>query len=141
MRAIKALGPDCRGSSAVEFAILAPVFLLLLTGMSAYALYFGCVHSVQQLAADAARVSVAGLTLSERNSLVRDYLDQNAAGYMLIDRDRLEVLIGDKAGEGSQYQVTLAYDASALPIWNLYPPLPLPAQTITSSSTIRWGGV
>ena len=55
-----------RGASAVEFAIVGPVFVLLMMGMIAYGIYFGAVHSVQQLAADAARASVAGLDESER---------------------------------------------------------------------------
>jgi len=42
------------GAAALEFAILAPAFLLLGAGMLAYAIYFGAAHSVQQLAADAA---------------------------------------------------------------------------------------
>lgn len=132
---------DTRGASAVEFAILAPVFLLLLTGMLAYGIYFGAANSLQQLSADAARTAIAGLDEDERNQLVEAFLDANAGDYMLIDRSRLTFSIGDKPGDPSQYRVTLRYDASQLPIWNLYPPLPLPSQTIAYSSTIRRGGI
>ena len=52
---------DNSGVAAIEFAIVAPIFFLMVFGMLAYAIYFGVVHSVQQLAADAARVSVGGL--------------------------------------------------------------------------------
>jgi len=45
---------DAAGTSAVEFAMLAPIFVLLLPGMVAYGIYFGASHSVQQIAADAA---------------------------------------------------------------------------------------
>lgn len=132
---------DTRGTSAVEFAILAPVFLLLLTGMLAYGIYFGAAHSLQQLSADAARTAIAGLDEDERNELVGEFLDANAADYMLIDRALLTFSIGDKPGDPSQYRVTLRYDATQLPIWNLYPPLPLPSPSIAYSSTIRRGGM
>ena len=38
------------GTAAVEFAILAPVFLLILMGMIAFGLYLGVANAVQQLA-------------------------------------------------------------------------------------------
>ena len=141
MRAIARWIRDTRGTSAVEFAILTPVFLLLLTGMMAYAIYFGAAHSLQQLAADAARTSIAGLNGAERDRMVAHFLDANADGYMLIDRRRLIFAIGDKPNDPSQYRVTLTYDASNLPIWNLYPPLPLPSPSIAYTSTIRKGGM
>ncbi|MBL8581266.1 MAG: pilus assembly protein, partial [Rhizobiaceae bacterium] len=55
-----------KATSAVEFAIIAPVFILVLFGLIAYGIYFGASHSVQQLAADAARTAVAGLNAEER---------------------------------------------------------------------------
>lgn len=141
MRALAGLARDTRGTSAVEFAILTPVFLLLLTGMLAYGIYFTAAHSLQQLAADAARTAIAGLNQPERNMLVTDFLDANAESYALIDSDRLSVSIGDKPGDPDHYRVTLTYDASDLPIWNLYLPLPLPSQQIAYTSTIRRGGI
>lgn len=130
-----------RGSSAVEFAILAPVFLLLVFGMIAYAIYFGASHAVQQLSADAARVSVAGISASERDTLVERFLLANAGTYMLLDASLLDYRIGDSPNDASQYQVSVSYDASELPIWNLYLPIPMPSRTIAFASTIRKGGL
>ncbi|KRA47667.1 TadE/TadG family type IV pilus assembly protein [Devosia sp. Root635] len=141
MRIIAACIRDRRGTSAVEFAILTPVFLLLLTGMLAYGIYFSAAHSLQQLAADAARTAIAGLDETERNVLVADFLAQNADSYALIDANRLSVSIGDKPGDPDHYRVVLSYDAGNLPIWNLALPLPLPSQQIAYSSTIRRGGI
>lgn len=131
---------DTSGTSAVEFAILTPVFLLL-TGMLAYGIYFGAAHSLQQLAADAARTAISGLSESERNTLVAAFINANAEDYVLLDRARLSYSIGDKPGDPTQYRVTVRYDATDLPIWNLYLPLPLPSTQIAYSSTIRRGGV
>lgn len=141
MRTLAGFARDTRATSAVEFAILTPVFLLLLTGMLAYGIYFGAAHSLQQLAADAARTAIAGLDEAERDQLVGEFLEANAGDYMLLDRSRLTYTIGDKPGDPTHYRVTLTYDAKDLPIWNLYPPLPLPSSSIAYSSTIRRGGL
>lgn len=129
------------GGAAVEFAILAPVYLMMLCGMLAYGLYFGAAHSLQQLAADAARISIAGLDRAERDRLVGSYLDRHAGEYMLLDRDHLTYAIGDDPGDPTQYRVALRYDAIELPIWNLYPPLPLPSRYMVYGATIRQGGL
>jgi Flp pilus assembly protein TadG len=129
------------GAAALEFAILAPVFLLMATGLLAYGIYFGDAHSVQQLAADAARTSIAGLTATERASLVANFVAGNAEGYPLLDGQALSYTVGPEPGDPDNYRVTLSYDASDLPIWDLYPPLPLPSRTITYSSVIRIGGL
>lgn len=128
------------GASAVEFALVMPVFLLLVLGALAYGIYFGAAHSVQQLAADAARVAVAGLDRCERGALVEAFIDHNAGAYVLIDRERLSVSAGPSPSDPDQFLVELAYDASALPVWNIYPPIPMPGRTIRYASTIRNGG-
>ena len=133
--------PDTRGTAALEFAILTPVFLLMLTGMLAYGLYFGAAHGLQQLAADAARTAIAGLDEAERNSLVTDFIEANTQNYPLLDRRQMEVEIGDDPDDPNQYVVRLRYDASVLPIWNLYPPLPLPSPQMVYGATIRRGGI
>lgn len=129
------------GTSAIEFAIVVPVFILLVFGMIAYGIYFGALHSVQQMAADAARTAIAGLDEAERKTLAQRYIDLNADGYVFIDRKKLVVDVKDSDKDGQQFVVALRYDARQLPIWNLLPILPLPAQTISRSSTIRVGGI
>ena len=52
---------DRSATSAIEFAILSPLFIFFVMGMVAYGIYFGAAHSVQQIAADAARTAIAGL--------------------------------------------------------------------------------
>jgi len=42
---------DPGGAGAIEFAIVAPLFLLILLGLLVYGIYLGSVHSVEQLAA------------------------------------------------------------------------------------------
>lgn len=132
---------DIRGTAVIEFAILTPVFFLMLTGMLAYGIYFGAAHALQQLAADAARTAIAGINVSEGRRLAEDYLSRNAATYMLIDPQRLDFDIEVAMDNPDQYRVELRYDAGDLPIWNLYPPLPLPSTKIVHGATIRRGGL
>lgn len=130
-----------QGTAVIEFAILTPVYLLMLTGMLAYGVYFGAAHALQQLAADAARTAIAGLSRAERDYLVTQFIEHNAGAYGLLDPERLSHSIGDNPADPNQYMVTLHYDAAHLPVWNLYPPLPLPSQQIVYGSTIRRGGL
>ena len=132
---------NAKGTSAIEFALLTPVFLLMLVGMMAYGIYFGAANSIQQLTADAARIAIAGLNETERNELVGSFLANNAGEYLLIDQALVSFTIGDKPDDPSMYRVTVRYDASKLPIWNLYLPLPMPSPFISYTSVIRRGGI
>jgi Flp pilus assembly protein TadG len=128
-------------TAAIEFAILSPIFILLLLGMVAYGIYFGASHSIQQLAADAARTAIAGLSAPEREALVVDFIDRNAGGYPFVDPLKLVVDARDSARDGSQFVVSISYDAGNLPIWSLFDGLAMPGTTIERTSTIRLGGL
>jgi Flp pilus assembly protein TadG len=135
------LSRDQKGTSAVEFALLAPIFIMLFLGMAAYGIYFGASHSVQQLAADAARTAVAGLNATERSTLATNFISRNASGYPFVDPKKVTVEARDSAADGSQFVVAVKYDASTLPIWKLFKGLPMPGMTISRQSTIRVGGI
>jgi len=132
---------DRSGTAAVEFAILSPLFILFLMGMIAYGIYFGASHSLQQIAADAARTSIAGLNSAERKDLATRFITLNASTYPFISLSKIGVDAHDSREDGSQFVVELKYDASDLPIWSLLKGLPLPGKTIIKRSTIRVGGI
>jgi len=132
---------DTRGSVAVEFALISPILILSMLGMAAYGIYFGAAHSVQQLSADSARIAVAGITSSEREQLVKDYISKNSGDYMFLKTTAITVRVADAAADPTQSNISIQYDAKDLPIWNLYLPLPMPEKTISRTSTIRIGGM
>jgi Flp pilus assembly protein TadG len=132
---------DQSGTSAIEFALLSPIFILLLLGMVAYGIYFGASNSVQQIAADAARTAIAGLNETERQALVTSFVNNNAGGYPFVDSDKLTYQAKDSTADGKQFVVSIQYDARNLPVWNLFPALPMPGTTISRKSTIRVGGI
>ncbi|WP_438277261.1 TadE/TadG family type IV pilus assembly protein [Nitrobacter sp.] len=126
-----------RGASAVEFAMLLPLFLVLVFGIVVFGAYFTMVHGVQQLAAEAARSSVAGLSEAERVSLAESYITANAGSYPLLQPARLSV---SAATSGSDvFVVTVNYDASGNFLLTL-PLVPSPPTTIVRSAAIPFGG-
>jgi Flp pilus assembly protein TadG len=133
---------SCRAAStAIEFALLAPIFLFFLIGLIAYGVYFGAAHSIEQISADAARVALAGLSETERQTLVSNFITRNAGDYIFVDPADLVVTAHNSVQDGTQFVVSISYDARDLPIWNLLTGLPLPNTTILRRSTIRIGGI
>jgi Flp pilus assembly protein TadG len=128
------------GSVAVEFAIIFPVALLFFCGLIAYGLYFGAAHSVQQLAADAARASVAGLDDAERASIATTHVATSSGSYPLLSGDRLSVTARPLDQDSSQFEVRVTFDSQDLPIWALSGLVPLPSPLIERAAVIRRGG-
>ena len=129
-----------KGVAAVEFAIVAPVFILLLLSLVAFGVYLSVASSVQQIAADAARAAIAGLNASERDMLARDFIRRSAFNYYMLDPSRLTIFVDESPENIEQFSVRLEYDGANLPIWNLYA-LNLSGKKITRISTIRIGGI
>jgi Flp pilus assembly protein TadG len=128
------------GASALEFAIILPVFLVVVLGTLTYGIYFGSVHSVEQLAADAARASIAGLSDTERNLLATQYIATSAADYPLIDPTKLTVEAAASPADSSQFRVSVRFDASGLPIWIMSNFVPMPDRVIERTSVVKRGG-
>jgi Flp pilus assembly protein TadG len=131
---------DCkRGVSAVEFALLVPLFITIVFGIVVFGSYLTMVHDVQQLAAEAARSSVAGVTDTERNGLATSYVSANAPIYPLLLPNKLTVNAAPSPSNANVYIVTVNYDASGSFIYSL-PFVPSPPSTIARSAAIPYGG-
>lgn len=129
------LGSDRKGTAIIEFAILLPVLVTILMGMICYGLYFGAAHSVQQLAADAARHSIAGETLAERQTMVASFVTANGPSYFLVRSERLSE-VSATAQAGGRLRVRISYNATWLPIFGFEKLVPLPPSTITRDCVI-----
>jgi Flp pilus assembly protein TadG len=128
------------GAAAVEFALIAPLFVLTLLSLVAYGIYFSAAHSVQQLAADAARTAIAGLNETERETLVADFVSRSTMNHALIDKSRLSLQVQADPSNPNQFTVQLSYDASNLPIFNLFT-YAMPEKQIRRFATVRVGGI
>jgi Flp pilus assembly protein TadG len=128
-----------RGASAIEFSVTVPIFLVLVFGIVGFGSYLAMVHGVQQLAAEAARSSVAGLTDSERNGLATRYVTGNVSTYPLLDPTKISVSAAPSTSNPNVYVVTVNYDASSSFIYSL-PLVPLAPSPIARSAAIPYGG-
>ena len=125
------------GAIALEFALLAPVLIVTMLGVMAYGGYFWTSHSVQQLANDAARAAVGGLTSTERASLAQQVVASESLNYSNLDPARAHVTLNDTT---NQLTVQVAYDASGSPFWAASGLVPMPSTTVSRSATIQLGG-
>lgn len=129
-----------RGTAAVEFALVVPVFLCLVFGIVSLGAYLTVVHGVQQLAAEAARVAVAGLDDGERDRLARGYLSGNIAYYPLLSPARLTVDRCATDAASGVFSLTLRYDLSDMFIFSLPAFAPAPPRAVVRSAAIQRGG-
>jgi Flp pilus assembly protein TadG len=131
---------ETRATSAVEFAFIAPVFLVLLLGLIAFGSYLGIVHGIQQLTAEAARASIAGLSDAERLSLAQSNIATNVGSYPMLSADRLTVQSAGTDTATGTFKVTVQYDASNMFIFNLPHVVPMPDPIIVRTAAIQRGG-
>ena len=126
-----------RGNVAVEFAIIGPLLILILSGIITYGGYFLTAHTVQQMANDAARAAIAGLDDNERLQLAQQSVQQSMASQSFMRGDTPGVAL---AHNGDMMSVRITYDARDDVFWAFAALLPVPAPTIARSATIRVGG-
>lgn len=131
---------DAAGTSAVEFALIAPLFIMLLVGLIAYATLFAIENSVQQLAAESARAGIGGLSAAERDTLTHGYIQTNVGAYHFLDPAKMTVTTGAAGNAAMSYQVTITYDMSGSFIFTLGPTFGLPRPVFTRSAAVQFGG-
>lgn len=128
---------DADGVAAVEFALLAPMLLLILLGTLAYGGYFWMAHSIQQLANDAARASLAGLTPAERRDIATATVTSGLTRFAELSSDRAQIMVEEG---GDWLIVRVNYDAAGSPFLNLGF-VPLPESTIRRRAAVVMGGL
>lgn len=126
-----------RGVALVEFAFVLPIFSMLLFGILMYGNYFYLSHNIQQLANDAARSTIAGLTAAERTTLATDTARIEATNGLSIDSARLQVQVTDQA---DFLTVKVSYDASNQALFKLGL-LPTPNPIVARTAAVRKGGL
>ena len=129
-----------RATAAVEFAIIVPVFLAMLFGIVSFGSYLALVHDVQQLAAEAARASIAGLNDGERAALARANIAVNAATYPILEPARLPLVSAVTDPATDVFAVTLSYDASNMALLDLTRLVPMLPAKIVRAASIKRGG-
>lgn len=102
------------GAVALEFALVAPLFLLLIFGTMIFALYFATFVAVIHGSAEGARASIGGFTDAERSQLARARVTALLTGYQpLLDPARATVTTQPATTGGRPgYRVAVAYPVS-----------------------------
>lgn len=132
----------CRaGSSAVEFALVTPLLLLLFAGILAFGIYLGAAHTLREIAAEAARASVAGVSDSERASLAQGVVQRSLAAGSMFKAGSVGVAVGTSPSDSTVYTVTLTYDSSVLGLKTLGRLVMLPPDLLSSTVSVRRGGL
>ncbi|HEX4769158.1 MAG TPA: TadE/TadG family type IV pilus assembly protein [Lichenihabitans sp.] len=131
---------DPGATSAVEFAMIAPCFILLVFGILSFGTVFGIYHGVQQLASEAARASVAGLSDTEADQIARSFVAANVGSYAFLDPADLTVSTSAGSGSSNTFKVSIRYDMSSLFVFGLSRLLPMPAPLVQRTAVIQRGG-
>jgi Flp pilus assembly protein TadG len=126
-----------RGTSIVEFALVLPLFACMLYGILGYGQYFLLAHSVQQLANDAARATVAGLNTAERQALAAASVTAEIGSLPELRANRITTTVAETT---QTVTVRVSFDASNVPMFrNTF--IPMPSSTIARSAVVRPGGI
>ena len=125
------------GAATVEFAFVGPMMVVMLLGIMSYGGYFWLAHSVQQLANDAARAAVAGLSASERQSLAQSTISSELPNYAFMTASGMVTTVNTQT---TAMTVSIAYNASQTPFFALGNLVPMPSSTITRTATIKLAG-
>lgn len=102
------------GAVALEFALVAPLFLLLVFGTMIFAIYFATFVAVIHGSAEGARASIGGFTDAERAQLARARVTDLLTSYQpLLDPARATVTTDPAASGGRPaYRVAVTYPVS-----------------------------
>jgi Flp pilus assembly protein TadG len=122
---------------AVEFAFLAPVLIFILMGITGYGGYFWMSHSVQQLADDAARAAIPGMTASERATLAKAAVAHGVTDYAQLTPSKVSTLVVDQNG---RMTVRVSYDAADSFAFVARGLAPMPSDQIQRQASVQLGG-
>ncbi len=127
---------DRRGVAAIEFAIVAPLLIMMMFGMIMYGSWFWMAHSVQSMASEGARAAIAGLDPAEREQLARAFVGLQVED-LGLDSAKAAVEVESTP---NVIRVDIAYDASDHPLMALSGLIPSPPKVIRRTAVVRLGG-
>jgi len=127
------------GATAVEFALVAPIVILLVFGTlygAVYAYYSAVAAHVARVVARDAAIPEHGVYPSTADELT---VADNATGDMMPDPTSVSITPTPAVGEGNAVTVTITYDLPALvQIGRVFPFAPQPSGVVTRTVTVRY---
>jgi|SRR6185503_9936078 Flp pilus assembly protein TadG len=136
---LQRLRRESGGASAIEFAIVAPIFFILVFGIVVYGYYFGSLSLVHHIAYESARASVSGLTDDERAVLAQARADELITALStVLDADSIQVETA--APTPGVYSVTVHYHFGLVQAMGGTSILPLPGADQSVTVSVSHGG-
>jgi Flp pilus assembly protein TadG len=130
---------DDRGAAAIEFALVVPLFLLIVFATVVFSVYLATWLGVSHAAAEGARASVAGLTETERESLAQSRVQAVISGYSpLLDASKVEIAY--PAAASGLFSVQVTYPLAQLDLASFAPLAPIPTIAPSRTATVTTGG-
>jgi Flp pilus assembly protein TadG len=121
---MRALAQDERGTVAIEFAMVAGLFLMMLFGIIAFGFQFAGRIALSYAVAEGGRAAVAGLTDADRESLALSATEYALDGYSgLVKNSTPVVEITTGAGGKKMIRVSVAQASLSLPTLPFVPDL------------------
>ena len=99
---------------ALEFALIAPFFLLVALGAMVFALYFAAAVAVAHSAAEGARASVLGLDNTERGNFARARVTAIFQGYQPLLDSAQATVTAEAGSTAGTYKVQVSYPLTAI---------------------------
>ena len=118
------------GGAAVEFAMLAPLLLALLSGGVFYSRWFATAAETQNLAYDGARAAIAGLDDTERLQIVTRTMD---AAIAVAPLEKGSTRSWRASRDGDLYNVSVT---TTLPDYDLGGLVPMPPTVVTRDAVV-----
>ena len=134
---------DRSGAASLEFALVVPIFLLLLVGVIVYGQYFAIRIAVVHAASEGARASVMGLDETERQSNAKTRVDEVMKGYaplVTVTAGNPNVTAASTADASGVFKVTVAYTIPTVGFVDLSSLVPSPNGLVTYTATASYGG-
>jgi Flp pilus assembly protein TadG len=126
-----ALRRNTAGLAAVEFAMLAPVLLMLIFAIIIYSLYFATYMGVRQATMEGARAAMMGMSTAEREQLATTQVTTVLAAYgSLLGTNAAPQITTQVPGTGL-FEVTVSVNIAGSPILSYATFLPMPSTTIS----------
>ncbi|WP_369058272.1 TadE family protein [Caulobacter sp. 73W] len=129
---------DEEGSAAVEFALVAPILLLILMGIVSAGIYLATMLAVSNTAMEAARATIPGMTVAERRTLATARADTMLSAYEPFLVESEATVVADPAGTNA-FSVQITYKMDRFAGARLAGVIGLPKE-ITRTAVVANGG-
>lgn len=137
---LRRLGNSETGTAAIEFAIVAPVLLMLVFAAIFYSIYFTAYLGVRQAAIEGARAAVAGMSTAERSQLAIARATTIMNGYgSLMGASSTATITAAPGTDTGTLKISVSYDITTSPIMGYGAFLPMPSSKIQSDVIVANG--